>query len=142
MKATELVRCRGHPLVQGTHPSTFEVTRDQVLTLQGDCIIGIYADKGAVDLDPSFKEVISRDDAVLVTRLSAGGVTAEVYGRGCSKFTLDHPTDLVWRRSTFVCGRTVGIACSLVARTLPRALIAQLRQEGLLTVEMTAIIPD
>ena len=38
-----------------------EVTDDNVLTKKGDCIIGIYADKGA----QKFKEVLCADEFYL-----------------------------------------------------------------------------
>ena len=138
MEAQETVYCRGHPLVLGNHPTTFEVTREDHLTKNGNCIIGIAADKGCSGLSYEFKQVLSHDDAVLFTRLLCGGVTAEVKSRGSVKFTLDHPTDIVWRRSSFVCGRTIGIWSDHVAATLPEALIANLVAGKEMIVTMTA----
>ena len=51
--------------------------------------------------------------------------------------TLDHPTDLVWRKSDYVCGRTVGIRSDATARDLPRELIVLLQEGAELVVEMT-----
>jgi len=142
MAAQEHVRCRGHPLVLSTHPTTFEVTVEDHLTENGNCIIGIAADKGAVNLSPAFKAALARDDAIVQTRLSAGGYAIELAGRGCSRMTLDHPTDLVWRRSSFVCGRTVAILCDRVAASLPRPLIDALRSDEPLLVEISCVTPD
>jgi hypothetical protein len=142
MKATEVVRCRGHPLVLGSHPTTFEVTKDDHLTAAGDCIIGIAADKGAANLSPAFRAALARDDAVVQTRLSVGGYEIEIAGRGSSRMPLDHPTDLVWRRSRFVCGRTVAIHCDRVAASLPRPLIDALRAGEPLLVEISCVTPD
>ncbi|RPJ51243.1 MAG: DUF371 domain-containing protein [Methanobacteriota archaeon] len=142
MKATEVVRCRGHPLVRGGHPTTFEVTKEAHLTAAGDCIIGIAADKGAADLSPAFRAALARDDAIVRTRLSAGGVVIEIAGRGSSRMALDHPTDLVWRRSSFVCGRTVAILCDRVAASLPRPLIDALSSGEQLLVEISCVTPD
>ncbi len=141
MEAQETVYCRGHPLVLGNHPTTFEVTREDHLTKNGNCIIGIAADKGCSGLSYEFKQVLSHDDAVLFTRLLCGGVSAEVKSRGSVKFTLDHPTDIVWRRSSFVCGRTIGIWSDHVAATLPEALIANLVAGKEMIVTMTARRP-
>ena len=90
MEAQEIIHCRGHPLVLGTHPTTFEVTREDHLTKNGNCIIGIAADKGCNGLSPAFKHVLSHDDAVLITRLSCDGVTVEVKSRGphCSPWII------------------------------------------------------
>ena len=34
----------GHPNILGTHKTTFEFTKDNELTLNGDCIVGVKAD--------------------------------------------------------------------------------------------------
>ncbi len=141
MEAQEIIRCRGHPLVLGTHPTTFEVTCEDHLTQNGNCIVGIAADKGCAGLSPAFKTVLMHDDAVLVTRLACDGIVAEVRSRGSSRFTLDHPADMVWRKSGFVCGRTIGILSDRVALTLPQELVARLARGKEMTVTLIATRP-
>jgi hypothetical protein len=141
MEAQETIRCRGHPLVLSTHPTTFEVTREDHLTRNGNCIIGIAADKGCSGLSPEFRHVLAHDSAVLVTTLVCGDASVEVRSRGSSRMALDHPMDLVWRRSTFVCGRTIGIESDFVAATLPRELIAGLAAGKEMQVFLTAMRP-
>ena len=51
-------RCRGHPLVLGTHPTTFEVTCEKHLTENGNCIIGVAADKGCAGLSADFNRCL------------------------------------------------------------------------------------
>ena len=75
MEAQEIIRCRGHPLVLGTHPTTFEVTCGEHLSENGNCIIGVAADKGCAGLSGEFRNILAHDDAVLVTRLSAGALS-------------------------------------------------------------------
>jgi len=141
MEAQEIIRCRGHPLVLGTHPTTFEVTCEDHLTKYGNCIIGIAADKGCAGLTPSFKSVLAHDDAVLITRLACEGIVVDVRSRGSSRLMLDHPADMVWRKSPFVCGRTIGILSDRVALTLPRELIANLALGKEMVVYLTATRP-
>ena len=141
MEAQEIIRCRGHPLVLGTHPTTFEVTREDHLTENGNCIIGIAADKGCAGLSPSFKDVLAHDEAVLISRLASEGVVVEIQSCGSSRFTLDHPTDMVWRKSTFVCSRTIGIMSDRVALTLPRELMENLARGKEMVVTLTATRP-
>jgi len=141
MEATAIIRCRGHPLVLGTHPTTFEVTAEEHLTAAGNCILATGADTGCAGLPESFKKVLCNDDAVLVTTLSCGGIDVTVRSRGSSAFTLDHPTDMVWRKSTFVCGRTIGILSDRVAATLPRGLIAELAAGKEMRVTLLATRP-
>ncbi|MFA4877756.1 MAG: DUF371 domain-containing protein [Methanoregula sp.] len=141
MEATEIIRCRGHPLVLGTHPTTFEVTAENHLTENGNCIVGIGADRGCAGLSKEFKNVLMHDEAVLVTRLECGGIVAESRSRGSNQMMLNHPADMVWRKSTFVCGRTIGICSDTVALTLPRELIRNLVQGKEMIVTLTATRP-
>jgi hypothetical protein len=142
MEAQEIIRCRGHPLVLGTHPTTFEVTAEDHLTANGNCIIGIAADRGCAGLSTAFREVLAHDHAVLLTRLECGGVVAEIRSHGSSQMMLDHPADLVWRKSSFVCGRTIGIQSDAVARTLPCELIQNLVLGKEMSVTLIAMRPD
>jgi hypothetical protein len=141
MEAQETIRCTGHPHVLGTHPTTFEVTAEDHLTENGNCIIGIAADKGCAGLSPEFKMILARDDAVLRTRLECNGIIAEIVSSGSAKMTLDHPSDMVWRKSTFVCGRTIGILSDKVALTLPKELLKNLVTGHVMLVTMTVTCP-
>ena len=141
MEAQEIIRCRGHPLVLGTHPTTFEITCEDHLTANGNCIIGIAADKGCAGLSPAFKEILAHDDAVLHTRLECGGTMADIHSRGSAQMMLDHPTDLVWRKSTFVCGRTIGVLSDAVALTLPRDLVQNLVRGKEMVATLTVTRP-
>jgi uncharacterized protein len=141
MEEQEHIHCRGHPLVLGTHPTTFEVTCEDHLTANGNCIIGIAADKGCSGLASSFRTILAHDDAVLTTRLECGGSSVVIVSRGSARMTLVHPTDMVWRRSTFVCGRTIGILSDMVAKNLPRDLIDNLAQGKEMQVTLTVTRP-
>jgi uncharacterized protein len=142
MKVTETIRCRGHPNVLSLHPTTFEITKEMHLTCKGDCIIAVAAEKGAADLSPGFRAALSRDDAVLLTRLTCGEISVVVTSFGSAGLVLDHPSDLVWRRSRYVCGRTIGIETDRAARDLPCELVDRLKAGRELLVEMTVTIWD
>jgi hypothetical protein len=141
MEASEIIRCRGHPLVSATHPTTFEVTSEEALSVNGHCIIGVAADKGAADLSAEFRRVICHDDAQLTTTLSCGGLAVVVRSAGSAAFTLTHPTDFVWRKSSFVCGRTIGIRSDTVAKSLPGPFVRLLQNGEELVVTLTATRP-
>lgn len=142
MEITEEIICHGHVNIRGLHRTTFEITCEDELSLQGDCIIGVLADKGAADLGDDFRSLLADDSATLTTRLEAEGIMCEIRSRGSSGMKLDHPTDLVWRRSEFVCGRTIGVGSDYVARTLPRDLIRVLSEGAELRVQLIASRPD
>ncbi len=141
MEITETIRCHGHPNVRALHKITFEITREPELSLTGDCIIGVGADKGCADLSPEFREAMNRPGAELVTILDAGGISTTITARGADGFLLNHPSDLVWRKSSFVCSRTIGVNADMAARDLPRDLIDVLKTGAELTVTMTVRCP-
>jgi hypothetical protein len=142
MKAVQVVRCRGDPHVRSRHPGTFAVTTDNHLTPAGDCIIGICADTGAAGLSSAFKQIIATEGSHLITRLTCRDICVLVHAQGGTGLLLDHPGDLVWRKSTFMCGRTIGIRSDHAACDLPPELVSLLRQGELLEVELTAVSPD
>ena len=115
---------------------------DPALTPNGDCIIAVASEKGASDLSPEFRRIMVIPGARLTTSLCCGGITVTVRSLGNPGMTFDHPDDMVWRRSTFVCGRTVGISSDYVAATLPPELIKALSAGAVMEVEMVAEIPE
>jgi hypothetical protein len=141
MEITEVIHCHGHKNVRALHKSTFEITKESDLSPRGDCIIAVAADLGAADLSPVFRNALSRDGTILITTLSCGSITAVVRSEGCSGITLMHETSLVWRRSTFLCPRTIAIYSDHAACQLPRELIKELQNEEEMTVILRAVSP-
>ena len=132
----ERLICSGHPNIRALHQSTFEITKEESLTYSGTCIIGVHADKGLCDFNPEFVHSLASDTALLVTKLSAGKETCTITARGSSRMTLNHPTDIVWRRSSYIDNRTIGIHADFTAKTLPRELISAIIEEEKMTVDM------
>lgn len=141
-EARAIIHCKGHPLVTANHPSTLEITCDRDLSLRGDCIIGVSADYGARDLPGEIRSLLCNDDARIHTTLSCDGMTVEVQARGSSALTLDHPTDMVWRKSGYVCGRTVAIHADIAARSIPREFVKSLREGCPLILVFRVIVED
>lgn len=141
MPITEVIHCHGHQYVLATHKTTFEVTTEPSLTLQGDCIIGVGADRAGPDLSPEFRAALAVEGAVLITTLACDGISVVVRSRGGPGLDLSHPTDLVWRRSPFTCSRTIGVYADHVARTLPKNLIARLQAGAPLEVMLIVFAP-
>ena len=131
-RAVEVVRAHGHPNVRATHPTTLEITREEHLTPRGDCIVAVGADKGARDLSEAFKRAAREPGAriTITIEVPARGLRAVIRARGHPGLTFEHPTDLVVRKSDFVCGRTVAIRADKAARDLPEELVEALRDPG------------
>jgi len=125
----ELIRARGHPNVRATHPTTLEITKEEHLTPRGDCIVAVGADKGARDLSEEFKRAARDPNAIitLVIEVPELGLRDVVRARGHPGLTFEHPTDLVVRKSDYICGRTVAIRADKAAKDLSRELVRALR---------------
>ena len=127
MKITEVIIAHGHEKVQSTHKTTFEITKETTLTKRGDCIIAVGATKGAADLNPKFKEAIKKKSARITVTIEVGDVKEVVRARGSPLLSLSHPTDLVVRKSEYVCGRTVAVRADKAAADFSRKLVEKMR---------------
>jgi len=140
MKIVEVLDAYGHENIRSTHKTTLEVTRENALTKRGDCIIAVGLTKGAADLSPAFKEAMKRDGARLTVVIEAGGMREVVRAWGSSRLSFLHPTDLVIRKSDYVCSRTLGIRADRAACDLSRSFVRKIQNHNVririsLTVE-------
>ena len=120
------IMARGHENVLSLHKSTFEITKDKDLSLSGDCIIGLDIDKSMEDFPDEFKEKLANDDTKVIVELKTPNASDTIEGYGHHDLTLSHPTDIVCRKSTFVCSRTLMIKSNKAAIDLNRDLIKDL----------------
>lgn len=127
---TEKIIARGHKNVLAWHRTTFEVTCEDHLTEQGDCILAVGADKAMLGLSQEFKDALRRDDAILEFFIRCGDAFEKSTAHGSPHLILSHPTDLVIRRSDFICPRTLAIKADKAAIDFSRELIKNL-QRGL-----------
>ena len=117
---------KGHENVLSLHKSTFEITKDNDLSLAGDCIIGLDIDKSMEDFPNEFKEKLANDDTKVIVELKTPNASDTIEGFGHHDLSLSHPTDIVCRKSTFVCSRTLMIKSNKAAIDLNRDLIKDL----------------
>jgi hypothetical protein len=127
MKLTEIILARGHENIQGRHKSTLEITKDSKLSTRGDCIIAVSADKALTDLSPKFKENLRRENSEITMLIEAGDITETVSAYGDSQLILSHPTDMVVRKSNYICSRTLAIEADKAACDLSRKLAERLK---------------
>lgn len=127
---------QGHPNVTSKHRSTLEVTLDKEMSKRGDCIIGVKADKNMLDFPAKLKSAISQDKARVRLILSTDNNRDEIIGQGNHALTLDHPTDMVIRKSDFICKRTLMIKADKAAGDLNPDLIEDLKKVKRVKVEI------
>jgi hypothetical protein len=127
---------KGHPNVTSTHRSTFEVTMDPEIGKTADCIIGVASDKSLLDFSEEFKRAIAHDNALIKVILRSKNAQDEINGLGHHDLTLDHPTDMVCRKSDYICNRTLMIKSDKAACDLNENLIKDLINGEKLKVEI------
>ncbi len=113
-------------MITAKHRSTFMITKDEAVGPKGDCIIAVKADKSALELDPRLKRAVVSGKPLLMT-LRAGELVQRVSAWGHHSLILGHPTDIVVRKSRFICGRTLTIGADKAASDLPMKFVETLR---------------
>jgi hypothetical protein len=126
-ESKEIIIAYGHENVSATHQTTLEITKEKCLSKKGNCVIAVAADKAIDDLRLEFKKRLRNDQAKLVVRIDAGGINETVNAVGDSHLILAHPTDIVVRKSPYICKRTLAIRADKCASELSRDLVNKLR---------------
>jgi len=126
-EAKETITALGHMNVRATHRTTLEFTKDRHLSGEGDCIVGTASDKSVADLCPEFTELLRKPDARLTLQVEAGEVIEEIHAFGSPRLILSHPTDIVVRKSDYICSRTIAVKADKAAMDLSRKLVEKLK---------------
>jgi hypothetical protein len=123
----EVILAYGHKNIQATHPSTLEITKENKLTKRGDCIIAVSAEKALADLSAEFKMNLCKENTRITLLIETGEIVDMVNAFGSPKLILAHPTDIVVRKSKYICNRTLAIQADKAAVDLPRKLVEKLK---------------
>ncbi|MBU4266299.1 MAG: DUF371 domain-containing protein [Candidatus Altiarchaeota archaeon] len=141
MMPEETIRARGHENVTARHKTTLEFTKEEHLTPRGDCIIAVSADRGLQEFSEEFKNLLKDDDAVLEITIECGGISEILKAKGHHNLTLTHPTDMVVRKSDFICDRTLAIGADKASIDLDRELVEKLKRGSEVIIKLKAIKP-
>lgn len=130
----------GHPNVRSTHPTTIEITAETSLTPRGDCIVGVGAEGGCASLPDPVKAMLQREDSTVRITIRVGPNRFVVRGRGDPGLSLEHRTDVVIRKSGFLCPRTLAVGCDAASVDVPREMVGDLQRGmgGTLTIDVDA----
>ena len=141
MEVTEIILGYGHENIQATHKTTFEITKEAQLSRRGDCIIAVSANKTMTDFSSEFKENLHKEKAKIMILIEAGDAAEVVNAFGSSRLILAHRTDMVVRKSNYICNRTLAIQADKVACDLSRDLVKRLRNpEQKVKVKLTVTV--
>ena len=130
----------GHKNILSLHQKTLEITKDDELTSNGDCIVGVSANISCVDLPEKMKKKIRSPKTRIIFSIRAGNKKFIIQGNGSKKLSLKHTKDIVLRKSAFTCSRTIAINCDNASSDIPRDFVKILQNPktlGSMTIEVS-----
>lgn len=118
----------GHPNILGTHKTTLEFTKDEAVSLKGDCIVGVNADFDLDRLRDFIKKSNNKNITITikpVTKLAKikEKITAQINPE------FSHNKEFVIRKTDFASERTFAINSNKAAFELNRDLINYLKEK-------------
>jgi len=118
----------GHPNILGTHKTTLEFTKDEEVSLMGDCIVGVNAGFDLEKIKELIKKSGNKKIAITIEALSKNKKIKEtVIAEINSDFNSNR--ELVIRKTDFVSNRTFAIKANKAAFVLRRDLIEYLKEK-------------
>ena len=130
---------KGHKNILSLHKKTIEITKDDKLTVNGDCIVGTNSSIACIDLPEKFKKKIQDPNTEITFCIVSGEHSFFIRGMGSEKLTLNHTSDIVLRKSAFTCSRTIAIKCDKASDDMPRKMVEKLQDpktDGKLIIEI------
>lgn len=129
-------------MIRSSHRNTIEITTDENLTENGDCIIGVGAERGCAGLREELKSALRRDQARVRVRISVSGESFRLSAEGNRGLELSHPSDIVIRKSRFTSDRTLAVGANAAAVDIPRSIVSRLKNPltvGFLEIEVELV---
>ena len=140
-KIVEVIHAYGHQNIRASHPTTIMFTKERHVTKNGDCVVAVDADKAVADLSVEFKNALRQPNAKLTIELEVDGLKGQINAYGSPELTLNHPNDLVIRKSDFISDRTLAVKADKSSCNLSKAVIEKLKnpkQQVTLTLTVEA----
>ena len=127
IKKKEIILANGHKNILATHKTTIEITKERELSKKGNCIIAVGANKSISELSEDFKKKLRSKNSKLTIKIEANGLNDKLTAKGFPKLILTNTRDMVIRKSSYICDRTLAIRSNKAAIELSRELVMKLR---------------
>jgi hypothetical protein len=118
---------KGHRNIRATHPTTLAITIDPEVKRSGNCFLMVSADKSPRTLSEDFKNV-ARNPVKIDVEVIVEGLVDGFYCYGDPTLSFRDDRTMVFRKSSYVCDKTVGIRSSKGARDIDRSLVEKLKK--------------
>jgi len=119
----------GHENIRSLHQKTIEITTESELTLQGNCIIGVRASCGCNDIPEKMKNLLCASKSDVLFTITVKDLSFKVKGKSHKDLILTNPHDIVIRKSSFICPRTLATHCDKASDSIPRNIIKLLQNQ-------------
>ncbi len=139
------LKCQGHENIKAKHRTTLEFTRDHEISSRADCVVAVKCNKALNDFPVKVKEALRNPEATVEITIEAGGLKDVLTARGDPKLNLTSRREIVVRKSSFICPRTLAIKASKAAADLNRELVERIRdkkQEVTVTIRVYSLCSD
>ncbi len=124
-----LFRAWGHPNIKAVHKNTIEFTKEDYVSPEGDCIVGVNADFDAAKLG----EFVKKHKHVKIT-IKTGGLQEVIFAKTNPEFNDD--AELVIRIGEYASPRTFAVRADKAAKHLSRDLVKALQTGSPVEVEL------
>ena len=120
---------QGHKNVLSKHKTTLEFTRDENLTLKGDCILGVSASKEFSELTSKKKISELKEGKKLIVEIESTDKKIKDSLSGYYNESFSSNTELVIRKSDFKDERTFLTNCNKASIDIDRKIVKILKRE-------------
>lgn len=117
----------GHENIRSLHKKTLEITKESDLTPSGDCIIGVNAKYGCNEIPIKIKKKLKEPNSKVVFSIKVDNYVFKIKGEGNKEIVCSDPNDIVLRKSTYVCPRTLAVNCDKACDSIPQKLVKLLQ---------------
>jgi hypothetical protein len=124
-----MFRAWGHPNVKATHKNTIEFTKEDNLTPEGDCIVGVRADFDSAKLSQFAK----KHKNVKIT-IKTGALKETITAKTNPDFSDEH--EFVIRLGEYASPRTFAVRADKAAKHLNRELIKALQMGSPMEIQI------
>ena len=124
----------GHPNILATHTTTLEFTKDEQLTKQGDCIVGIKADFSLEKIKAFIQNLESKKIEIIINTTHH---TAKIHTLINPAFSSE--TEMVVRTTGFISARTFAIKADTAAGNLPKLLVKDLQSPTKIFIKIMSL---
>lgn len=115
----------GHENITAKHKTTLEFTKDEDLSLKGDCIVGVNADFNLASLKKFIKKLKNNKIRIII---KGNNIKEEITAEINPDFNSD--TEMVIRKSDFKDKRTFAINSNKSSKDLDRNFTEKISNDG------------